>query len=644
MLPFTLGHVFRGGDVPSGTVVTADNAEIQVVAKNFWRDGSLKFAVISGRSSLTAGVTKRVALAKGGTAPAGANLSLAELKATGISASISYGSYGSVNWSGADWDSPFISWVQGPQMSSWVYRKPIGSDQHLVGWIEIRVYLGGAVEVVPWLENGYLNRAAPGQRDGVATFSLGGTERFSGSIALLNHTRTYLGSGTAFSHWLGTDPGIQVRHDVAYMKATRIVPNYDAPTASISILWTRPVTSFTPLGRHNYPTVIGNAGYHESIGLLPEWDAAYLTGQGDARAWRSIQVNALAAGRYGFHFRDETTQRAVRVSQYPTLLLHGSCGIPHTGASTTDSYTPAASGTVPPSFALSHQPCIAFMSYLLTGRWYFMDEMQLLAATQSLAPTNTGRDNASNLIKSSSATYQTRGSAWALRSLMVAAAMTPDDDATLRAEFKGQIEKNIDFHHARYVAQPTNPLGVVEPSGNYAPSTGRYEQGIWQDDFVTAVWGWLRDLQIQDSAFDAKLAPFLAYKYKAVVGRLAAGAANEYCYRRASQYQLPIAASETPNWTNGTGPWYPNWRTVYDLKALPDDCASSNALVGSGAGQPSEFPYLYWANLLPAIAYAVDHGAAGASAAYSRTVNSLNYAAGAAGFGDVPVWSVKPRI
>ena len=30
------------------------------------------------------------------------------------------------------------------------YRRPIGSDAHLVAWLEVRLYAGGAVEVLPW--------------------------------------------------------------------------------------------------------------------------------------------------------------------------------------------------------------------------------------------------------------------------------------------------------------------------------------------------------------------------------------------------------------------------------------------------------------------------------------------------------------
>lgn len=645
-VPFAFGQAFRKGDVPSGATVTADGvSDFQVTVKNRWRDGSVKFALLAGRVALTPNAARAITLRSAASGATGVALTTADLKATGVETSISFTPHGTVSWSGADWDTPFITWAQGPQMSSWIYRKPIGSDAHLVGWIEVRLYAGGSVEVVPWIENGYLLKPAPGERSGTASFTLGGTRRFDAPITLYNHTRTYLGSGTTFSHWLGNSPSLTVRHDTNYLMATRLVPNYVAVTGPSSPLWSGTTTSFTPLAQHDFPSTMGNAGYHKSIGPLPEWDVAYLTSGGDPRAWRAVQVHGYAAGRYGYHLRDETTNRAVRSSMYPTLVLGTGMNIPDTGASTTNRYTPTPSGGAPAKYTPSHGPSIGFMAYLLTARWYFIDEMQLLAGAMSLKDDDAGRLGGQGVINGSSAAWQTRGSAWALRDLMLAAAMTADDDAPMKTELVAKVQANIDFYHARHVAQPSNPLGVVQPSGNYSPGSGRYEQGLWQDDFLTGIWGWLKDVEVHSAAYDAKLDAWLAYKYRSPVGRLGDGSAGTYCYRRATPYQAPIAPSETPNWNSGGGPWYSGWGQVYAVLGYPNDCAASTALVGDGVGLPGpgEFPDAYWANFHPAIAYAVDHGAAGALDAYRRMVSASNYAAGAAGFNDRPVWSVRPR-
>jgi hypothetical protein len=645
-VPFAFGQAFRKGDVPTGATVTADGlSDFQITVKNRWRDGSVKFAVIAGRTALTANTPRAITLRSAASGAASVALTTTELKATGATASISFAPHGTVSWSGTDWDAPFITWAQGPQMSSWVYRKPIGSDAHLVGWIEVRLYAGGSVEVVPWIENGYVLKPGPGERGGTATFALGGSQRFNAPITLYNHTRTYLGSGTTFSHWLGSDPGLSVRHDTTYLMATRLVPNYAGVTGPSSPLWGSTTTSFTPLAQHDFPSTMGNAGYHKSIGPLPEWDVAYLTSGGDVRAWRAVQVHGYAAGRFGYHLRDETTNRAVRSSMYPTLVLGTGMNIPDTGASTTNQYTPTPSGGAPAKYTPSHGPSIGFMAYLLTGRWYFVDELQLLAGAMSLKDDDAGRLGGQGVINGASAAWQTRGSAWALRDLMLAAAMTADDDMSLKNEFVAKVHANIDFYYAKHVAQPSNPLGVVQPSGNYNPGSGRYEQGLWQDDFLTGIWGWLKDVEVHSAAYDGKLDSWLGHKYRSPVGRLGDGSAGTYCYRRATPYQAPIAPSENPNWNSGSGPWYSSWGQVYAVIGYPNDCAASAALIGDGVGLPGpgEFPDAYWANFHPAIAYAVDHGAAGALDAYRRMVSASNYAAGAAGFNDRPVWSVRPR-
>lgn len=47
-IPFTFGHTFREGDIPVGYEVGADIPEFQASVRNRWRDGSVKYAVLSG--------------------------------------------------------------------------------------------------------------------------------------------------------------------------------------------------------------------------------------------------------------------------------------------------------------------------------------------------------------------------------------------------------------------------------------------------------------------------------------------------------------------------------------------------------------------------------------------------------------------
>ncbi len=645
-LPFSAGYAFRQGDIPSGKFITASNPSLrgfQAAVKNRWRDGSVKFAVLSGLIDLAANTEQELTIGWADVGPSTSPLSLADLKATGITASIAFGSFGSASWSGSAWDSPLLSPVSGPEMSSWVYRQAIGSDQHLVGWLEVRLYRGGAVEIVPWIENGYLLRAAPGERSGAATFAINGTARFSGNLTLYNHTRAVLANGEIFSHWLHGDPGISYKHDMGYLQLTELVPAYRGVTSVGSTILNGLVTNYVPLAQANYPGAMGTAGYHPSIGPLPEWDVLYMTSNGDLRAWRAVQVNAYSAGRFGYHFRDENTNRAPRFSLYPNLVLGSGAGISDIGSSSKGQFTPAASGGVPPTFKSSHMPAIGYMAYLVTGRWYFLDEMQLLASAIYLKQSDDVRSYGQGVLQTATGANTTRGAAWAIRALTDAAVMTPDNDLPLKSELIGSVESNIEWYYSRYIARPNNPLGLAAPYSDYTPGDGKTDYAIWMEDFLTWSFGNIKATQAYGPGYQDKLDEFLAWKYRSIVGRFGANEPGQWSYRNAAVYTLPYAPAERANcdWVGGTGPWYPDWGAAYAAEGL--SYTSGTTLLGSYIDSDG-LTTSYWGNAQPALAYAVEHNAAGALAAYDRMIGAPNWEAAAGRFNaDTPVWGVRPR-
>ncbi len=596
-----------------GKSVNADVTEFQAIVKNRWPDGSVKFAVLSGRASVTASTPRSISLSIIDTPAAPTAISLTDLKATAITASISYGAHGTVSWSGADWDAPFQTWISGAQMSSWVYRKPIGSDAHLVAWLEVRCFSGGAVEVLPWIENGYLTVASPGSRSGTANFTLGGSQRFNQSLTLLNHTRAVLASGTTLTHWLGTSPQVTFGHNVAYLMASRMVPNYRATTSGSSPLFSRLASSYIPLAQADYSPEMGSTGYHPSIGLLAEWDVAYLTTNADVRALRAVIINGYCAGRYGTHYRDQSTHRPLAFSTHPTLVMGEGSGFTDIGSSSASNYTPTSGGGSPPQFKTSHHPSMGYLAYLITGWRYFMEETQFLATANYLKQTDTVRQGSKGVLQTATGTNQVRGASWAIRTLAQAACITPDDDA-LRTEFVNSINENINWYHARYVAQSNNPQGLVEPYDDYNNSS-RFDSATWQDDFFTSAFGLLRDIAPYGTgAFTTKVQQFTEWKYKAIVGRLGGSGADEFSYRHAAQYTVPFAPNDNANYSSGTGPWYSSWgaiaRTLGNSE-VPQDGTPGQTLQGGYYPDPTS----YWGNLMPAISYAVDHTAAGAATA-----------------------------
>ena len=122
----------------------------------------------------------------------------------------------------------------GPVMSNFIYRKPVTGSNHLVLWADVRVYKGGNVEIFPWVENAYFLVAGPINDVRIYNLTIDGVSRFNQSIDVKHHTRVPLLSGSSFSYWTGSDPDITPKHDSAYLKSTKLVPNYgwNSPSAT----------------------------------------------------------------------------------------------------------------------------------------------------------------------------------------------------------------------------------------------------------------------------------------------------------------------------------------------------------------------------------------------------------------------------
>lgn len=647
--PFCLGFAFNKGDIPAGQGVVGTVDALQVTPMNAWPDGSLKFAVLSGSTALSANAAKTVTLSKG-TAATGTALTTANLKATGVTASIACGSFGTVSWTGTDWDAPFATHVSGPQMSSWIYRKPVGSDAHLVAWLEVRLFAGGAVEVLPWVENGYIHVANPNSKSATYVFTLGGTQRSSQAINLPARCRTPLVAGTALSYWLGADPALVVRHDTDYLQHTEVVPPYMATVDPADPMVTGLPATFTPLQQGSFAysqDAMESTGFANPIGLLPQHDVLYLTSSAPS-LYASVVRNGYSAGRYPIHFRDETTNRPLKFSDHPNTSSN---------SSSTNDYTAVATGTVPPDWDQAHHPSVGFMAYLLTGRYYFIDEVQFAATANYLGLNDVVRGHGLGYTVPVEGVNQVRQAAWNTRTLMTACAITPDADTAMHSEYATAFTNTITKYYTQYVAQPNNPLGFIQSDPDYtgnlsgaqaAAATG-YMAPTWQHDFFTATIGWslAAGLPISSTA-QTQLAGVFAYVAKSAVGRLGAtSTGTDFLFTEAGAYFVCCAASHTPDWNGGTGPWLTDWNQAYEITKRVMSFYSAPAIFVESANTLHEISTPpaggYFANLLPAIAYAVRHGAPGAAAAYARLTGATGWSDLTASFNDYsPVWGVRP--
>jgi hypothetical protein len=663
-LPFCVGHAFRQGDIPSGSGIAVAGATAQATIKNAWPDGSAKFAIIAG--SYTSAGSAVTVTPSAGTASTGTALTTADLIATGITASIDAGAFGAASFGNTEWAAPFQSWVSGNLMSSWVYRKQIGSDAHLVAWLEVRLYLGGEVEVLPWVENGYINVASPSNRNATYTFTLGGSVRNGGQVIdLKHHQRTPLVAGSALSYWLAADPGVSVLHDRTYLMSTELVEAYWAVVPEGNARVAALASSYTPLAALNFVydgDSMPSSGYQAPIGPFPEHEVLYLTGPASSAValYGAVVRNAFAVGRWGIHYRDENTNRPPRPENYPTQGLRDFQGYKDNGG-VSGPITPVATGGNPPTWDIAHSPNVGHLAYLLTGRFYFMEQTQFVAMTQYLGSSTvaTQRNGSQGLFQPDIGSFQPRSVAWCLRALAQALSDTPDDDAAIRTSLQTMFHNNINHYYDRYVAQANSPIGRIQGDGAYGEGTRTISS--WMDDFVTWAIGYAALLGLPLGAgYQAKLLAVAAWKGKGVVHRLDAANVTGWPYMNPAVYAertgpgpsggVEPSAARNLDWVTGTGPFY-DAADAYTATVLslpggvgwvnPSVWRSSRQGTLSSESWPEVTPSMFQ-NMLPALSKCVRLGVAGALAGYQRIVGAMNFGRITANQNDRPVWAVKP--
>lgn len=611
--PFTVGHSFKQGDIPSGQTLTG----LQCAIKATWPDGSAKFAVLAGYATLTSSVARTVGC-QIGSAPSGSALTTTDLKTQLTqTVTINCGSAGSASWSGTDWDSPTVTHISGPLMSSWIYRKQVGSDTHLRAWLEVRLYSSGAVEVLPWVENGFLDVAGATSRTETFSFTMGGSQRYSGSLTLYPQQTAVLVSGWPITHWLSTDPGVTPSHNTDYLNSTKLVPNYWKRSPSSTALNAQTQT-FTPTGIGGHTTPMGSAGYQNAIGLLPRWDALYCT-SGDIRAFKAVEVNSAHFRSFPIAWRDSATGLCVQPTLRPTWTFFGAGG--------GGGYTRSAGSN---QWELNHHPSAGFTAYLATGRWFHYDTLCLSSATCYLSNSSTLGSGTSRVMRA-----EDRGTAWMQRTMAQLGAIAGSE--TIGSEYRTLISNTISYWKTDRVDNASmNLLGYIH---SYQLATNAYGTGRtapWMMNWWIAANGYTYDMRSLSSQTD--LIAVRDWMYKAAAGYLGvSGDTNSHSFTKAGQYNIKV--SDTTN--EDPTIWYDSWGTVHTNSYGSSNSSASNTLESVTDPQDGNG----WGETLGAIAYACDHNASGAVAAWNRLSGASNWAStfGAADFDGKPQFGITPR-
>ena len=609
-LPFTVGLAFKKGDVPNAPLL--DVSTSQVIVKSRWADDSVKHAVASGQVALTARRPKTINILSSSQIPSATNLTAADIQAANPSASVQLGNIGTVNLSNL-LATPFRTWISGPEMVEAHYRSSVGSDPTLVVWFHVRLYKGGQIWIRAVAENGYLD-ISTNNKTYVPTVKIGGTTVYNNGGASLSH---YAHTRWTVEGWIGADPQITQKLDTVYLTDSKLVPNYWKRNPSASAL-NNLIQSYNPMQRGDWTQNMGDSGFQEQIGLLPLWDALYVSSGGDARAFKSVIANAKSLNSYPIVWNDSTSKLPTIPSARPTWTIDGPSG----GGSTVYSAGPLV-------WDVAHHGSGGYLAYLITGDYYFLETMESQSALCYLINSSAHGSGTSRILGG-----QTRAVAWCKRTIGQFLGIAPSDP--IANDYRALLTNNVSHWNNEVNRPGQNLIGYLYSYeiGGYGPAA----VSPWQQHFWVQTYGYLSDLEPLSNM--AALNSVRDFLYISVVGILGPVGTSNYCYTKASVYTLTISSSNDHDPTT----WYDSWGQVYQATHGTANTSCGTTIGGSSGGAPNVASTGYWGNLLPAIAYAVDHGAPGASAAWMRLTGASNWSTVKnSGFDNIPIWGIIPR-
>lgn len=668
-LPFCFGHAFRQGDVPANLIAIGNSNDWQCTPLTYWPDGSLRHGVIAGHINCAANTVSTITFSIGvpqvGSAPTESMLATV-LTNSPVSVNVGGQTISLNNLVGTQARQRTV--CAGPVLSNWIYMQTLPGNNQMSVWFDVRLFNDKSVEIFPWVENGWLLAAGDTDYNLPITVSIRGHSVFSQTLDICNHTRIPLVSGTATqcSYWLGTNPQIVPLHDTNYLMATKLVSNYPFGVNASPYQFTE---SYTPNTLADVNPAMASTGYEPFIGILPEWSALHLAGGADLRAYNYVITNGLSAGSWSVHYRDQATNDVPTFVDYPQASINwsGTPTIPPSSGKVNQS------GGYPAIPDTAHQPSLAYYPWLLTARWFFLDELLLWNFWNYLQSNYTTRNGTTN----TGASYvlfdgQIRARGWNFRTLAQSLTAVPASHASYQSLVNAWAA-NMSSYCALYVEGTLdggiwkNNLGCLglysgnatgsSPYGTNSGSTTYWWDAPWMQATIIMSVGYAWDLGLPMSAqAQSDHQVVRDFGYSQIVGR--AGPANTpgvWDYRNFSEYQIPFSYPATV----APGTWFPNWDAAY---AVYEQYGNNN-FTALPVLSPSDTNMYYGASPLPndggawttssgtafhmaALTYAVEHGATGAAAGWKRIVSSPSFGyatSGVNGYLSNPLWALYPR-
>jgi len=608
-VPVTFGQVFGVGELKAGQGLQARLADgsalpTQTDIKARHPDGSVRHAVVSlvlerlaPARPVAVGLFAEAAPGEGKRAA----LPGKELDAR-VEARIDGKTWAASLRSLLDQGKPDL-WLDGPVAREWLVSAPLADAQgrphpHLAARFALRWYpQAGKARIDVTVENNWAYEPAPQNFAYDARIVVGKDE-----VDKRDKLTHYHHARWRKLFWWGGEPAVHLRHDTRQLIASKALPNYDQSVridekrlARMAASWEGEKTA--PMGVGMAVRAMATTGGRPDIGLLPGWAAMYLLGM-DPRAREITLGTADLAGSWSMHYRDKRSGLPVSLLDYPYMTILGNPGDTMNPATRKrEQFPPCAARdacTTPNKHDVSHQPAFAYLPYLLTGDYYYLEELQFWAMYNVFSSNPGYRENRKGLLKPE----QVRGQAWSLRTLGEAAYITPDTHP-LKRHFQEILDNNLSWYNATYTHdREANALGVIV-NGYALGYENKRGLAPWQDDFFTSAVGHLAELGFDQA--HALLRWKAAFPVQRMVG-------EGFCWLSGAMYRMIVRDSASAPFHGSIGQAY-RASMPPEVRDLPCDSPPMAAALDVKPGQMTGYSNSatgFPSNMQPALAYAAD--------------------------------------
>lgn len=512
-LPFTFGQPFPAGDMAPGDFLVgkiAGQADVplQFNVKATHADGSVRHAIISGiLPSLATGTSVTMQLVRTASGTSTTPTTAASIATAGVTARIDISIAGVAYTADATAAlkgtlPPSALWLGGAIVNDYILNLPFKdangvAHPDLTAQFSIRHYPGvNKARVDACIEH---TKAYTAIFDVTYTGNVfvGGQSVFplldAGGVSLTHFPAT---RWHRVFWWKQANP-VHIRHNRGYLVGSRQLPNYDLRvTPSQSALADYPVLmqdpSFSPMGEGLFVKGFGMTGGRPDIGLAPSWYAMYVISQ-DPRAKDMMLALAGCGGSWHIHRRDTSNGPAsghpIDSVHYARITMLGTGPDSKNTATGQQERLPNHQSTTTMAPDNSHQPSFAYIPYVVTGDYYYLDEL-LFWNSYNLCQQNPGLSYRA-AEKGLTWNSQVRGQAWNLRTMAQCAAIAPDTHPQKPA-FIYQIENNFRWYNDMYPDNPdANKLGIWSHGNAIVYNQVNEDDALaaWMQDFAAQAMG-----------------------------------------------------------------------------------------------------------------------------------------------------------